>query len=185
MQRQQVQRGLQVVAVLGHRGFQRRFAVFGVVVAEVVGLVVKHPVASAMLEHQVGKPHQHALQLALRQRRTVEPGQQMGPAQPVQRATVQGLTGQPEFHFRQRVGDLGQRCADRRQRRLDDLHQPVHDRWPAVTPAQALATTQQLLLQCWRRDLVKALAGQPLELVVQEIARQRAARKAVPGRAGC
>ena len=99
MQRQHVQRGLHLVAVLGHGRLQSLRGVGRVIGTQIIGFVVKHPVAPGMLEHQVGKAHQHAVQLGVGQLRTAHPGQQMLLAQGIDLARVQPVGRQPELHL--------------------------------------------------------------------------------------
>jgi hypothetical protein len=111
VQRQHVERGLHLVAVVGHGRIQRLRGVGRVIGTQVIGFVVEHPVAAFVLEHQVGKAHQHAVQLRVGQLRAAHAGQQVLLAQGIDLAGVQPLGRQPKLH-------LGQQGAQRVQRRV-------------------------------------------------------------------
>ena len=61
VQRQQVDRGLHVVAMLEHRVSQRGRGVGCIVFAERIRFVVEHPVFAVMLENQISKTLEHAV----------------------------------------------------------------------------------------------------------------------------
>ena len=137
-----------------------------------------------MFKHQVGKAHQHALELLLRQRCAGHAGQQVRAACGVNRLRVHALGHQPKLHLGQ--GDIKrtERSLGAGQRGLHQRGQPSHQRLSLGAMACALATFAQALLQGGVVGQGKLFARQPLQLRVQKIARLGAARKAVP-RAGC
>ena len=183
MQRQQIERGLHVVAVFGHRGLQCRGRVVGIGRPQRVGLVVQHPPAAAVFEHQVGKTHQHAAQFTFGQRRARRTGQQVRAAQRVDAAGHQPVAREPELHLRQQPIDCRERRPHRRQLGVEHRAEPDPHRARLVSPALLFAAALQLLLQFGRRVQREALAGQPFELVVQEAAWHGTTREIVPGRA--
>ena len=65
MQCQHVQSSLDFVAVLGHGGIQSQCGVLRVIGPQVIRFVVEYPIATFVLEYQVGKAHQHAVQLRI------------------------------------------------------------------------------------------------------------------------
>ena len=184
MQGQQIKRRLHVIAVLGHRGFQRGRVVVGIAVAQRIRLVVQHPVAPFVFKHQVGKAHQQAVHQALGQRRAGPAGQQVLPAKTVQCSGWQLVAGEPEFHLGQHLLQAVQRGAHRRQRGAEQFAQPAHHPGGPVAPALALTALRQALRQRGIASQCKTLAGQPFQLVVQEVAGQRATWKAVLRRTG-
>ena len=192
MQRQQVERGLQLVAVRQHRGLQCVGGVGGIVLPQCVGLVVQHPPAAVVLEHQVGKTHQQPVQPTRCQRRPGAPGQQVLPAEGVQPAAVQRFGGHPELHLRQPRRQHPQRGTQRRQRGVQQALQPLQDvvgpfaaeAGPLAAPSQQAAQGRiGRVTQFGKRTATGlTLLRQPLQLVVQEVAGQRPLGKTVPGR---
>ena len=99
VQRQQINRRLQVVARLGQRRGQRGRGVVGAQRAQPVGFVIHHVIAAVVTQHQVGKAFEHAVERVGGQRRARQAGQQHGAGVGVQRRQRQLLGGKPEFQF--------------------------------------------------------------------------------------
>ena len=152
--------------MVGHGLVQSLGGVGRVVRAQVVGLVVQHPVAPTVLEHQIGKTHQHAVQLRLGQFGARHAGQQMLPAQGIDFLRVQPVCGQPELHLGQHVHQRIERCIRPLQRLRHHTRQPIHDDIGLGLVACAIAALEQAL-GCGRSWLQgKTIGGQPLELVM-------------------
>ena len=180
VQSQHVQRGLHLVAVVGHGLGQSLRGVGRVVCAQVVGFVIEHPVAAFVLEHQIGKTHQHAVQLGIGQLRAAHTGQQVLLAQGIHLTRMQALGRQPKLHLRQQSPQRLERCVGSAQRLCHHTRQPLHHIVGLGLVACAFAAQFQPF-GLLRVD-GKVLGGQPFELVVQKIARAGAFGKGVPSR---
>ena len=137
-----------------------------------------------MLEDQVGEAHQHAVQLALRQRRTRLAVQQPALAQRVHRLRLQVRRRQPELHLGDQHAQVLQRRAQAGQAGGEQGAHPLHQLVGALAMAGTLAAPAQRGFQARVVGEREALRRQPLEQVVEEVAGEGAAREAVPGRRG-
>ena len=197
VQGQSINGGLHVVAVLGHGGVQTLGGVSGIVVAQGIGLVVQHPITAPVVEHQIHETHQHAVQGAALQAGARHPGHQVGLAQLVKLSGLDAVRRQPKLHLRAQRRQIGQSNA-----LLDTLLDAKFVLWLAVKSGyRVLHHLQQPFGQCRRSVFVhafasglqlghacrlvgqlKALGRQPVQLLVQPIARQRTALETVSNR---